>query len=103
MPIIKSATVLRDLEGVALKDNRDQIVLLGKTIAGSLVGQKTKPSADPMKDYILATKLYTDKDVEVDQSEFELIKAAIKETPSFTDVVKGQILLLLSQDNKDKV
>lgn len=83
-----------DLEGEPIKLG-DKDITFGRAIALCLVsGNK---SSDPMRAYILAQSFLKEdtKEVDLNQSDMDFIKSAIKSADNYTDIVKGQLLIAL--------
>jgi hypothetical protein len=53
-------------------------------------------SADPVKAYELSMRFREGKDLELDTSDLELVRAAVKKSENLFDGAKGQCLLLLA-------
>lgn len=78
------------LENIPAKNDKGELLSIGKVIAVTLVGGKT---ADPLRSYLLAKKVTeTEKEIELDPSEIEFIKNTLKEFGGWTDLVVGQVL-----------
>lgn len=91
MPKINTQTILTNLKGETLKINETDYTL-GEAIANILV---TDESGGKMKTYILAQKFMNEPSVDLDASDFALVKAAVERTKSYTSLVAGQVLVLL--------
>ena len=76
---------LNDLAGQPIKDAN-----AGKVIANALVGES---KGDPLKYWDLATKLYNGNELDLDASDTETLKNFIKNSESFTVLLKSQVLL----------
>jgi hypothetical protein len=92
---ISTTSFLKDLDGSDLKD-----LSVGKTLAG-IVGSQTK-AVDPMKNFILAQKFYTQDEVEIDVSDLNLVKECVKTSDRFTSIVTGQLLIILNEKTETK-
>lgn len=88
---ILTKEVLKDLGGKEIKNN-ENLFTVGEAIANILSGSE---SGGKMKLYILATKLYQDKEVEVDEADMGVIKMAIESCKTYTPLITGQLLVLL--------
>lgn len=88
---IKTNTVLKELNGKEIK-SLDGDFTLGEALSNILVSSKT---GGKMKLYVLATKLYKSKEVEVDESDISLIKEMIKASEIYSALILGQCELLL--------
>lgn len=73
----------------------------GKTVSVSdvLPNILLASSGDKMKLFLLAQKIATQSSVEVDQSDMDIIKEAIKSADFrvFTNLLTGQLLVLLNE------
>lgn len=95
---IDATTVLKGLDGKEIK-TEDGVFTLGKALSNILVSAK---EGGKMKLFTLATKLYQDKNVEVDESDLAMIKTAVRNTESYTALISGQCELLLESTTDKK-
>ncbi len=94
---INTKIAIKDLSGKEVKDG-EKVFTLGQALSNIVVGAK---EGGKMKLYILATKLFQDDTVEVDESDLNLIKSAVKSTEVYGALVAGQCEMLLDEI-KDK-
>ncbi len=95
---IQTQTILKNFAGENLK-YQDSELTIGKAISTII---STVKSVDPMRNFILGQKLYSDKEVEINQSDLDFLKKSIKENAAsdqyiFTSLVTGQVLSILEQ------
>lgn len=86
---IKTSTPIKDLSGKPVI-SENQVVTVGQIIANALVSTK---HGGKMKMYILATKFYEQKEVDVDTADLALIKQAVEESPVYNNLFLGQALI----------
>lgn len=91
MPKVNTKTILKKLNGEPLK-NGDADYALGEAIANILVVDE---AGGKMKTYILAQKFMNEPSVDLDASDFALVKAATERTKAYTSLIAGQVLVLL--------
>lgn len=97
--IIKANTELKNLKGEVLK-NEDGVLNLGIALSNILISSK---AGGKMKMFVLAQKLFKDDTVEVDQSDFNMIKESVKTSEIYSNLVLGQCELILeSIKDEDK-
>lgn len=65
----------------------------GKLVA-NLLAQDTK--GDALKKFSLATKLYNGEELELDPSDFNLLKSFIEDSTQMSILAKAQILLMIT-------
>lgn len=94
---INTKIAIKDLSGKEVKDG-EKVFTLGQALSNIVVGAK---EGGKMKLYILGTKLFQDDTVEVDESDLNLIKSAVKSTEIYGALVAGQCEMLLDEI-KDK-
>lgn len=95
---INTKNALKDLAGKDIKNGKDLFTTghaLGNILADAKQGGK-------MKMFVLATKCYQDKEVDVDEADLALIKQAVEQTEMYNNLVAGQLLVLLNKDDKKK-
>lgn len=86
---INTTQVLKVYDGTPYQeDNKD--LTLGKALAKIL---QRNQSIDPMRDTVLAKEIFTNDEVELNQSDLEYIKNAVKACDVYYTGVKGEILL----------
>mgnify|MGYP001566972579 CR=1 FL=1 len=90
---INLAQTINNLKGEPLKDNEKEELTLGEALSNILLSSKTKGG---MKIFLLAKKCFTEKELEVDQVDLNLIKNEVKNSEAYGGVlVTGQCELLL--------
>lgn len=90
---INTKQKLKDLEGNDLKDNKG-IVTLGTVVSNILLTTKVETK---LKMFILAQKILTNKEVDIDAADLDLIKKAIEQDQYYNNLACGQILLILNE------
>ena len=80
---------LKGLDGVELKDEKDQAVTLGKLLAAQLAFTN---KGDALKLFTWAQKLYDGKPLDLDKSDEAVLKDFIKGNEQLTNIAKAQIL-----------
>lgn len=80
---------LKGLDGVELKDEKDQAVTLGKLLASQLAFTN---KGDALKLFTWAQKLYDGKPLDLDKSDETVLKDFIKGNEQLTNIAKAQIL-----------
>lgn len=93
---INTSEVLKDLKGKDLKGPENSTITVGEAISNILAYAKL---GGKMKMFVLAQKFASQKAVEVDKADSELIKKTIEETEFYTgSLVTGQLLVILSTE-----
>lgn len=83
---INTKEFIKNLKG----DNSD--LTIGDAIGGILIASE---AGGKMKMYVLAQKFANDDVVEVDSADLSLIKQSVEATKVYTNLVSGQLLVLL--------
>lgn len=96
--IIKTNTKITNLKGDAIRTSDEGDVTLGLAIANILLSAK---DGGKMKMFSLAQKAYKDNSLEVDAADLALIKRSVESTEVYTNLISGQVLLLL-EDVKEE-
>lgn len=87
---------LLDLDDQPILDNLKPIIL-SKAIAGLLLqGQ----SDDPLKIKSICSRLHKAGEIELDESDYELFKNAVKKCQFATDMLRGSILEEMAKQKK---
>ncbi len=94
---IKADETLKYLSGEELKDEDNTVVTVGKILSNILLADK---SGGKMKLYHLAQKFYSEKEVELDKSDLELVKKAVENSQGLSNLLTGQILEKLIDNAK---
>lgn len=90
--------VLKNLAGEAIKDSDGKDVVLGKVMANAIIS--VGGTVDPTKNYLLATALYQQEEMELKAEDLVYLKKQIREAGNaagtvFPVLYKGQILNIL--------
>lgn len=95
---INTKQILVDLKGKTLKDADTGLDFnLSDALSVILVNCT---EGDKMKMYVLAQKIVTEDEIDVDDADLKLIKQAVASTHSFNNLVTGQILVILENLKK---
>ncbi len=90
---INTQQELKDLAGKPLTDETGEKAKLGRVISTMLLGAE---EGGKMKMFVLAQKFYNDKVVELDSSDFSLVKSIVEKSKAFPNaLVTGQVALIL--------
>lgn len=92
--IINTKIVLKDLSGKEIQDEKKEGFTLGQALANIVVSAET---GGKMKLFVLGTKLFQNSKVEVDESDLQLLKEAVKSTKTYGALIAGQCELLLEE------
>lgn len=95
---INAKEVLKGLGGEELKMG-DTVVTVGETISNILL---TDTKGGKMKLYSLAQKFYNDKNIELDDADFSLVKTSVETSPAYNALVIGQLLVILDNCSNTK-
>ncbi len=90
---INTKEVLKTLKGEELK-NEGVPFTVGDAISNILVSSET---GGKMKMFVLAQKIYSEKNVEVDESDLNLIKETIESSKMYIPLITGQLLTILNK------
>lgn len=89
---------LKHLNGESIKDgeNNGNVLTLGKALAYILqYAEKETNPLGSLKSFILMQKLYTEQEMEIDDSDLRNLKAILETDKKFSPVISGQLLSLL--------
>lgn len=90
---IKTTQNLLNLEGEPLKTSDMTPLTVGKALSDILLGAKT---GGKMKMFVLARKFFEEEDVDLDESDVVLLTKTIEShEPGYTNLVTGQLLMIL--------
>jgi len=92
---IQTKIKIKELDGTESTD-----LTIGKALANIMLFVKT----DPLRAYLMATKLYSEDEYEISLSDYEWIKQAIIQHSHEVygnALVSGQLLLILSELKQD--
>lgn len=96
---IKLNTPLKDLSGEPIADGGKNFTF-GQALASIVSASDT---GGKMKLYVLATKLFNEKDIDVDEADLSLIKNAVASTKVYANaLITGQCELLLEDVKESK-
>lgn len=93
---INTKQAITDLAGKEIK-SPDGVFAIGTALSNILIEAQ---EGGKMKLFILAQKLFNDKEVEVDEADLGIIRKAVENTKQYNNLVTGQLLQML--DKKDK-
>ena len=88
---INTTLKLKDLKGNDLMISEKEPLTIGESISNIL----SQSEGNKLKMFILAQKFATNDEVEIDTSDFALVKKAIEDTKLYIALITGQILLIL--------
>lgn len=95
---INTQTPIKTLAGEPIKNGTEGNFTIGLALSNILIENK---QGGKMKMFILAQKFFNDKEIDIDEADFNLVKSAVESTENYNNLVNGQILQILS-DIKDK-
>ncbi len=90
--MIKLKEKIKEIDGIDVPN-----LTVGKALANFVLAGKS----DPLRNFLLAQKLATQDEIELDKADFQSVKDLVKEnalTVYTTGLVAGQLLLLLSEE-----
>lgn len=94
---IKTKKQILNLKGDPMKDEGGEELTIGKMISAVLVEHR---AGGKMKMFILAQKFFQDDEVELDKADLKLVKDAIEKSEIGNNMVLGQILIALEDEQK---
>lgn len=80
---------LKGLDGQVIKDEKDQEITLGKMLANQLA---FSGKGDALKLFNWAQKMYAGEALDLDPTDTETLKSAIKDNEQLTILAKAQLL-----------
>lgn len=95
---INGKEVLKTLKGAELKTETGNVFTMGEALSNILVADKT---GGKMKLYILGTKFAQDDSVELDSSDFSLVKEVVKRSEAYSALVLGQVEMILENTKEE--
>lgn len=95
---IKTKDPIVDLSGKETKGEDGKIFTIGRAISDILLAAK---EGGKMKLFVMAQKFHTEKEVELDNADLELIKKSVETSSVYNNLVTGQILVGLSKLKED--
>lgn len=97
---IEANQVLKSFSGVDLLDDKGESITVGLAIANILITSEQIPN-NKLKAYVLAQKFYRTSGspliIELDQADGVFVKKTIEDSKSYSILVIGQLLLILSK------
>lgn len=101
---INNTAVLYKLDGktpLVDPDNQQEKLTVWKTLGQILVAHDTQENR--LKYFVLWTKFYSSDEIEIDDSDYEMIKNACNKTVRYNSLVAWQLLKILIwiQDSKE--
>jgi hypothetical protein len=87
------------LDGEVVKDAEGNQIILGKILAGYLVGAN---KGDALKMFSWAQKLYNGKPVDFDKSDKETLKEFVKSNEQLSILTKAQLLEIIVEEPESK-
>lgn len=100
MKLIQLKKPLVDLAGEPLKDSTGEMLSFGSAMANIILCNKT----DVLRAFTLASDIYKNDSLEINQSDFDFIYSSIKDQGKEmykSAIVSGQILIMLNDIKKD--
>ena len=90
---------LKNLGNKPLVDEKKAPIELGKTIANIILASPA--TKEPARCYVMASKLYQEKEIELSKEDLDFIVAQVEAVPITTTptLIKGQILNILKDVN----
>lgn len=90
---IQTKTPIKDLAGDVIPSGKDGNFTVGIALSNILLDAT---QGGKMKLFILAQKIYSDAEVDVDGADLAIIKTAVETTENYNNLVNGQLLQMLS-------
>src|ERR1035437_6626709 len=93
MKKIEANQTLKNFKGEDLKGENNEVLTIGKAISNVLV---LAQEGNKMKLFVLAQRFYTENGfIELDDSDFLLVKKAVESDKAYSTMVTGQLLVVL--------
>ena len=83
---------LKDFSGKDIIDPSSKVVTLRDVLIGMLT---TSQGENPSKVWVLGQKISTAETLDIDEADMEFLKALVKTSKAYVDLVKGQVELIL--------
>jgi len=94
MKKIEANQILKNFKGEELKGEGGENLTVGKALSNILL---LVQDGEKMKIFVLSQRLYSENGfIELDDSDFLLIKKAVESDKNYSVMVTGQLLLILS-------
>jgi len=101
MKKIEVNQILKNFKGEELKGENGESLTIGKALSNVLV---LSQDGDKMKTFVLSQRLYTENGVvDLDESDFQLVKKAVETDKAYSVMVTGQLLVNLSNIQSTEV
>jgi len=101
MKKIEVNQILKNFKGEELKGENGESLTIGKALSNVLV---LSQDGDKMKTFVLSQRLYTENGVvDLDESDFQLVKKAVEADKAYSVMVTGQLLVNLSNIQSTEV
>ena len=84
---------LKNLAGEIIKDEKDEILTVGKILSGSLANQN---KGDAIKFFAWALKMYNCENLNLDRSDVKVLSEFVEHNEQLTVLAKAQILEVLA-------
>lgn len=90
---IKTKEPLKTFKGGTIKSFEGEELTIGEAISEILLMDKAR---EKMKLYILAQKFATEKELELDKADENMVRQAIEKSDIFNALVIGQLLMMFN-------
>jgi hypothetical protein len=94
MKTIETKKILVNFKGEDLKTETGASLTVGETLSNIVISDKV---GGKMKCFSLAQRLYNEPLLEVDESDFKLIEETVQRAEIYTNLVTGQLLVILGE------
>ena len=94
MKTIKTKEILKNLKGIDLKNDSNESITAGEALSNIVLSDKI---GGKLKCFSLAQRLYNDPMVELDDSDFKLVKESVERNEIYNNLVSGQLLSMLEE------
>lgn len=89
---LNTKQAIKQLDGKDAKDPTGKIFSIGEALSNILISAK---EGGKMKMFILAQKAFEGKELDLDEADLNLIRKTIEQSEVYTNLVTGQLLILL--------
>lgn len=96
---IQANKPMKNYDGKDLMESEKEVLTIGHAISAIL---SSAEQGGKMKIFVLAQKFFTEKEVEIDNADVDLIEKIIEASKGFKAVVTGQLLLMFSELKEKK-
>lgn len=94
MKTIKTKEVLVNFQGKDLKTEQGESLTIGESLSNIILSDEV---GGKLKCFSLAQRLYKEPLLEVDESDFKLIEDSVNRTKIYSNIVAGQLLVILGE------